>query len=49
MSRGWLHHSDHLMRLLSRHPDYLEQVQVFIADDPLAGRRRAIHGRAQHF
>ena len=29
-------------RLLSRHPDYLELVQAFIAEDPLAVRRREI-------
>lgn len=29
-------------RLLSRHPAYLERVQAFIAEDPLAGRRQAI-------
>jgi GT2 family glycosyltransferase len=28
-----------MQRLLSRHPDYLEQVQEFIAADPLAPRR----------
>jgi len=33
---------DSMQRLLSRHPGYLEQVQVFIAADPLAPRRRAI-------
>jgi GT2 family glycosyltransferase len=33
---------DSMRRLLSRHPGYLEQVQAFIAADPLAGRRRAI-------
>jgi GT2 family glycosyltransferase len=33
---------DSMRRLLSRHPDYLEQVQHFIAEDPLAGRRQAI-------
>lgn len=33
---------DSMRRLLSRHPDYLEQVQAFIAADPLAERRRAI-------
>ena len=33
---------DSMRRLLSRHPDYLEQVQAFIAEDPLARRRRAI-------
>lgn len=31
-----------MRRLLSRHPGYLEQVQAFIAADPLAERRRAI-------
>jgi GT2 family glycosyltransferase len=31
-----------MRRLLSRHPAYLEQVQAFIAADPLAERRRAI-------
>lgn len=31
-----------MQRLLSRHPDYLEQVQAFIAADPLAARRREI-------
>ena len=31
-----------MRRLLSRHPGYLEQVQAFIAADPLAGRRGAI-------
>jgi len=31
-----------MQRLLSRHPDYLELVQAFIADDPLAARRREI-------
>jgi GT2 family glycosyltransferase len=30
---------DSMQRLLSRHPGYLGQVQAFIADDPLAGRR----------
>jgi GT2 family glycosyltransferase len=34
--------ADSMRRLLSRHPDYLERVQAFIAADPLAGRRRAI-------
>jgi len=29
-------------RLLSRHPDYLQQVQAFIAADPLAERRQSI-------
>ena len=33
---------DSMRRLLSRHPGYLEQVQAFIAADPLAERRRAI-------
>ena len=33
---------DSMRRLLSRHPDYLERVQAFIAEDPLAHRRRAI-------
>ena len=33
---------DSMRRLLSRHPDYLEQVQAFIAADPLAARRQAI-------
>jgi GT2 family glycosyltransferase len=33
---------DSMRRLLSRHPGYLEQVQDFIAADPLAERRRAI-------
>jgi GT2 family glycosyltransferase len=31
-----------MQRLLSRHPDYLERVQVFISDDPLSARREAI-------
>ena len=31
-----------MQRLLSRHPDYLDQVQAFIAADPLAPRRQAI-------
>jgi GT2 family glycosyltransferase len=31
-----------MQRLLSRHPGYLELVQAFIADDPLAARRREI-------
>jgi hypothetical protein len=31
-----------MQRLLSRHPDYLELVQDFIAKDPLAVRRREI-------
>jgi GT2 family glycosyltransferase len=34
--------ADSMQRLLSRHPDYLEQVQAFIAADPLAERRQAI-------
>lgn len=33
---------DSMQRLLSRHPDYLSQVQAFIAADPLAPRRQAI-------
>lgn len=33
---------DSMRRLLSRHPGYLEQVQAFIAADPLAERRGAI-------
>jgi GT2 family glycosyltransferase len=33
---------DSMQRLLSRHPGYLEQVQAFIAADPLARRRQAI-------
>jgi hypothetical protein len=33
---------DSMRRLLSRHPDYLAQVQDFIARDPLAERRQAI-------
>jgi len=33
---------DSMRRLLSRHPDYLEQVRAFIAADPLAARRQAI-------
>jgi GT2 family glycosyltransferase len=33
---------DSMRRLLSRHPDYLDLVQAFIAQDPLAGRRQAI-------
>ena len=33
---------DSMQRLLSRHSDYLEQVQVFIAEDPLACRRQEI-------
>ena len=33
---------DSMQRLLSRHPDYLSQVQAFIAADPLARRRQAI-------
>jgi GT2 family glycosyltransferase len=33
---------DSMRRLLSRHPDYLEQVQDFIAEDPLTERRQAI-------
>ena len=28
-----------MARLLSRHPDYLQLIQSFIADDPLAERR----------
>jgi GT2 family glycosyltransferase len=34
--------------LLARHPDYLERVQAFIADDPMAARRERIieHYRA---
>jgi len=31
-----------MQRLLSRHPDYLAQVEAFIRDDPLAGRRAAV-------
>lgn len=31
-----------MQRLLSRHPDYLRQVQAFIESDPLAARRAAI-------
>jgi len=31
-----------MQRLLSRHPDYLRQVQAFIESDPLAARRTAI-------
>lgn len=31
-----------MRRLLSRHPDYLERVQAFIAADPLRARREAI-------
>lgn len=33
---------DSMRRLLTRHPGYLEQVQAFIAADPLAPRRQAI-------
>jgi len=33
---------DSMQRLLSRHPGYLDEVQAFIAADPLASRRRAI-------
>jgi len=33
---------DAMQRLLSRHPDYLEQVSAFIAADPLAPRRAAV-------
>jgi GT2 family glycosyltransferase len=33
---------DSMRRLLSRHPDYLERVQAFIAADPLAARRQVI-------
>jgi GT2 family glycosyltransferase len=31
-----------MQRLLSRHPDYLKQVQAFISADPLSARRTAI-------
>ena len=31
-----------MRRLLSRHPDYLDGVQDFIANDPLAARRAEI-------
>jgi len=31
-----------MRRLLQRHPNYLEQVQAFIAADPLAARREAV-------
>jgi hypothetical protein len=31
-----------MQRLLSRHPGYLERVQAFIREDPLAGRRAAV-------
>lgn len=33
---------DSMRRLLARHPAYLDLVQAFIAEDPLAPRRRAI-------
>ena len=33
---------DSMRRLLSRHPDYLRQVEAFIAADPLAARRQAL-------
>jgi GT2 family glycosyltransferase len=31
-----------MQRLLSRHPDYLAQVEAFIRDDPLTARRTAV-------
>jgi len=34
--------ADSMQRLLSRHPGYLDEVQAFIAADPLAPRRQAI-------
>jgi len=34
--------SSSMQRLLSRHPEYLERVQAFIRDDPLAARRAAV-------
>lgn len=33
---------DSMRRLLEKHPGYLRLVEAFIADDPLAGRRRAV-------
>jgi len=34
--------ADSMRRLLTRHPAYLDEVQAFIAADPLASRRQAI-------
>jgi len=39
---GLMPGEDSMQRLLSRHPGYLEQVQDFIAADPLAPRRQSI-------
>lgn len=37
--RGLKPNNDAMRRLLERHPDYLERVQAYIAEDPLAPRR----------
>lgn len=34
--------AESMRRLLERHPDYLGQVEAFIAEDPLAARRQSI-------
>ncbi len=40
--RGLMPSDDSMRRLLSRHPDYLEIVQSYIARDPLAQRRSTL-------
>ena len=40
--RGLAPGGDAMQRLLERHPDYLQRVEAFIADDPLAPHRRRV-------
>jgi GT2 family glycosyltransferase len=37
-----------MQKLLSRHPDYLQLIEDFIAADPLAGRRNELISALRH-
>jgi hypothetical protein len=42
LPRGLAPDEKSMQRLLSRHPDYLNQVEAFIASDPLSSRRNEL-------